>query len=30
MYYENSEGYSGYVFDGSSPVAAGIYRAVGG
>ena len=29
-YYENSEGYSGYALDGSSPVAAAIYRAVAG
>ena len=27
-YYRNNEGYSGYVFGGSSPVAAGIYRFV--
>lgn len=29
-YYENSEGYEGYALDGSSPVAAAIYRAVAG
>ena len=28
-YYRNSEGYSGYVFGGQSPVAANIYRHVG-
>ena len=27
-YYRNSEGYSGYVFGGESPVAANIYRHV--
>lgn len=27
-YYRNSEGYSGYVFGGASPVAASIYRFV--
>lgn len=27
-YYRNSEGYSGYVFGGASPVAANIYRHV--
>lgn len=27
-YYRNSEGYSGYVFGGQSPVAANIYRYV--
>jgi len=27
-YYRNNEGYSGYVFGGSSPVAASIYRFV--
>lgn len=27
-YYRNSEGYSGYVFGGNSPVAASIYRYV--
>jgi hypothetical protein len=27
-YYENSEGYHGYVFDGDSPVAENIYRFV--
>ena len=27
-YYRNSEGYSGYVFGGQSPVAANIYRHV--
>lgn len=27
-YYRNSEGYEGYVFGGSSPVAANIYRFV--
>lgn len=27
-YYRNSDGYSGYVFGGSSPVAASIYRYV--
>lgn len=27
-YYRNSEGYSGYVFGGESPVAANIYRYV--
>ena len=27
-YYRNSEGYSGFVFAGSSPVAANIYRYV--
>ena len=27
-YYRNSEGYSGYVFGGASPVAANIYRYV--
>lgn len=27
-YYRNSEGYSGYVFGGSSPVAENIYRYV--
>lgn len=27
-YYRNSEGYSGYVFGGQSPVAASIYRYV--
>ena len=27
-YYRNNEGYSGFVFDGQSPVAAAIYRFV--
>ena len=27
-YYRNNEGYSGFVFGGQSPVAAGIYRYV--
>ena len=27
-YYRNNEGYSGYVFQGNSPVAASIYRFV--